>query len=433
MTPEMIGLLGITVMLILFAIRVPVAVSMIMVSFVGTCMLVSPTGGFAKLGADAFAYSKIYSLSVLPLFIMMGMFLSHAKLGKSLYEMFDALLGRVRGGLAMATIASSALFSAVSGSAVATATTIASVSVDEMRRYKYDEGLAAGCAAVGGTLGILIPPSSTMVLYGALTEETIGGCLIAGIIPGIIAAIMLMITVYLVVMRKPFMAPVKNRENQSKLTLNLIKDVWVVPFIFIVTIGGIYLGIFTPTEAGAIGAFLALVLPLLQRKLDWKSFLTAMNQSTRITAMTFLLLISGMMFGRFLSLSRIPLNMTNFVKTMDVSPYIVLTVIFAIYFVLGTLMDAMAILVIMTPITYPIVISLGFNGVWFGVLSVLMLNIGLLTPPVGVVSLITASVTKVPPLKVFRGVIPFWITLIAVCVLIIAFPQLATFLPSLMK
>jgi tripartite ATP-independent transporter DctM subunit len=433
MTPEIIGILGIIVMLLMIAIRVPVAVAMIAVSFIGTSMIVSPAAALIKLGGDAFAYSKIYSLSVMPLFIMMGMFLFHAKLGSALYELFDALLGRVRGGLAMATLASSALFSAVCGSAVATATTIATVSVDEMRKYDYDEGLAAGCAAVGGTLGILIPPSSTLVLYGALTEETIGGCLIAGIIPGIVATILLMLTAYLLVLKNPALAPVSNREDQTKITWQLIKDVWVIPAIFVISIGGIYVGAFTPTEAGAVGAFLAIILPVLQGKLSWNGFVEAMNQSTRINAMTFVILIGGLMFGRFLALSRIPLVMTNFVKTMDVTPYLVLAVIFMIYFILGCFMDGMAILAIMTPVTYPIITTLGYNGIWFGVLTVLMLNIGLLTPPVGVVSLVTASITKVPPMKVFRGVVPFWITLIITCIIVIIFPGLATFLPSLMK
>lgn len=433
MTPELIGILGIIIMLLMIAIRVPVSIAMIAVSFIGTSMIVSPAAALAKLGGDAFAYSKIYSLSVMPLFIMMGMFLFHAKLGSALYELFDAFFGRIRGGLAMATLASSALFSAVCGSAIATATTIASVSVDEMRNYDYDEGLAAGCAAVGGTLGILIPPSSTLVLYGALTEETIGGCLIAGIIPGIVATILLMITVYILVLRNPSLAPTSNQENQKKLSWQLIKEVWVIPAIFLISIGGIYVGAFTPTEAGAVGAFLALILPLLQRKLSWNGFVEAMNQSARINAMTFVILIGGLMFGRFLALSRIPLVMTDFVKTMEVTPYLVLAVIFVIYFILGCFMDGMAILAIMTPVTYPIIITLGYNGIWFGVLTVLMLNIGLLTPPVGVVSLVTASITKVQPMKVFRGVVPFWITLIVTCIIVIIFPGLATFLPGLMK
>jgi len=432
-SPEAIGLFGVILMLAMIAIRVPVAIAMIAVSVLGTSILVSPSAALLKLGGDAFAYSKIYTLSVMPLFIMMGAFLSQARLGGALYELFDTLLGKIRGGLAMATIAASALFAAVSGSAIATATTIASVSVDEMKKYDYDEGLAAGCAAVGGTLGILIPPSSTLVLYGALTEETIGGCLIAGIIPGILTAILLMITVYIVVMKNPSLAPVVSTKENKKVTWQLIKKVWVIPTIFFISIGGIYLGVFTPTEAGAVGAFLALILTVMQRKLSWKDFWEAMNQSAKINSMTFLVLIGGLMFGRFLTLSRLPLHLSNFVTTLDINRYLVLAVIFVIYFILGCIMDGMAILAIMTPVVYPIIRSLGFNGIWFGVLTVLMLNIGLLTPPVGVVSLVTASITKVPPMKVFKGVVPFWITLIIASILVTAFPQLATFLPSLMK
>jgi len=301
-----------------------------------------------------------------------------------------------------------------------------------MRKYKYDEGLAAGCAAVGGTLGIIIPPSSSLVIYGALTEETIGALLIAGIIPGIMVTIMLLITVYLLLLRKPELAPEPDRENQTKLTWGLVKYVWSVPVIFITSIGGIYLGIFTPTEAGAVGAFLSLICALMLRRLGWKGFLNSLNQSTRITAMTFLILIGGKMFGSFLTLSRIPIYLTEYLQGLEIAPFFVIMVIFVIYFLLGCLMDAMAILVFMTPIIYPIVISMGFNGIWFGIMTIIMLNTGLLTPPVGVVSLIVASITNISPMKVFRGVIPFWITLIIAGILITIFPQIVTYLPSLM-
>jgi tripartite ATP-independent transporter DctM subunit len=433
MIPETVGIMSIFLLLVLLALRVPVAISMIVVSFVGISIIVSPNAALAKLGADAFASTKNYTLSVLPLFILMGMFLSNAKFGNELYQLFDVLLGRIRGGMAMATIWASALFAAVSGSAVATASTIASVSVNEMCNYDYDEGLAAGCAAVGGTLGILIPPSSSLVLYGALTEETIGGLLIAGILPGIMLATMLSITVYLLLLKKPELAPAVDRKKQTKLTWGLIKYVWSIPFIFLITMGGIYFGIFTPTEAGAIGAFLALLCAVMLRRLDWQGFVNSLNQTTRITAMTFLILIGGKMFGSFLTLSRIPIYLAKYIENLDVTSFFVVMIIFAIYFILGCLMDAMAILVFMTPIIYPIVISMGFSGIWFGVMSIIMLNTGLLTPPVGVVSLVVASITKVAPLKVFRGVIPFWITLIIGGIIITIFPQIATYLPSLMK
>jgi tripartite ATP-independent transporter DctM subunit len=433
MTPELIGVLGILLLFVLLALRVPVAIAMIGVSVLGYSLIVSPTGAFAKLGADSFINAKSYTLSVIPLFVLMGMFLSHAKLGSDLYQLFDALLWRVRGGMAMATIGSSALFSAVCGSAVATASTISSVAVTEMRKYKYDPGLAAGCAAVGGTLGILIPPSSSLVVYGALTEETIGGLLIAGILPGVMTAILLMITVHLILLRKPDLAPKVVKENQIKVTWSLIKYVWCIPLIFLISMGGIYAGAFTPTEAGAVGAFLSLAFALLLRRLNWQGFQSAISQSSRITAMTFLILIGGKMFGTFLTVSRIPIYLTNFLRGLDIAPFLVIMVIFLIYFVMGAFMDAMAILVIMTPIVYPIVLSLGYNGVWFGVMTMIMLLTGLLTPPVGVVSLIVASITKVPPAQVFRGVMPFWFTLIVAGIIITIFPQIVLFLPNVMR
>ncbi|MBF7097001.1 TRAP transporter large permease [Alkalibacter mobilis] len=431
MSPELIGVLGIVLLLILLAFRIPVGIAMIAVSVLGYSMIVSPEGAFAKLGADAFVNAKSYTLSVIPLFVLMGMVLSHANLGGELYQLFDVILGRVRGGMAMATLGASALFSAVSGSAVATASTIASVSVDEMRKYKYDDGLAAGCAAVGGTLGILIPPSSTLVIYGALTEETIGGLLIAGIIPGIMTTVMLMLTVSLTLKFKPQLAPVVNREKR-KMTWDLLKTVWAIPTIFLISMGGIYLGWFTPTEAGAVGTFLSFVAALILKRLNWKAFKGAMSQATRITAMTFLIMVGGKMFGTFLSISRIPIYLTRVLTTMDVTPFLVIMAIFAIYLVMGAFMDAMAILVIMTPIVYPIVITLGYDGVWFGIMTVIMLLIALLTPPVGVVSLVVASITKVAPARVFKAVIPFWFTLIAAGIIVTLFPDIVLFLPSLM-
>lgn len=432
MSPELIGLLGILLLFILLALRIPVAIAMIGVSVLGYAIIVSPTGAFAKLGADAFVNAKSYPLSVIPLFVLMGMFLFHAKLGSDLYKLFDALLGRMRGGMAMATIGSSALFSAVSGSAVATASTISSVAVSEMKHYRYNPGLAAGCAAVGGTLGILIPPSSSLVVYGAVTEETIGGLLIAGILPGIMTTVLLMITCYIIARLKPELAPVSTVENRTKFSWNLVKYVWAIPVIFLISMGGIMAGVFTPTEAGAIGAFMSLVAALVLRRLDWPGFVGALSQASRITAMTFLILIGGKMFGTFLTISRIPIFLTTFLKGLDVSPFLVIMIIFAIYFALGAFMDAMAILVIMTPIVYPIVISLGYNGVWFGVMTMVMLLTALLTPPVGVVSLIVASISKVPPAEVFRGVIPFWLTLIVAGIILTIFPQIALFLPNLM-
>lgn len=432
MTPEQIGIIGIAALVALLALRMPVAVAMIVVSTAGYAYIVRPAAALAKLGADPFGSASSYTLSVIPLFVLMGLFLSNARLGSDLYAFVNTAMGRWRGGMAMATIGASALFSAVSGSAVGTASTISAVAVPEMRKYEYDEGLAAGCAAVGGTLGILIPPSSALVLYGMLTEEPIGKVLIAGIVPGLFTALLLMGTVYLLVLWRPHLAPPSAQDRHTSVWAAL-KRTWAVPVIFGISMGGIYGGVFTPTEAGGVGAFLSLAFAVLTRRLNWRGFVDAVSQATRITAMIFLMVIGGKMFGSFLAVTRIPMNMTAFIRDLSVDPWVVMVVVFAVYFVLGAFMDEMATLVVMTPIMYPIVIGLGYDGVWFGVLTILMLLTGFLTPPVGIIGFVVASITEIPLMRVFRGVTPFWITLIIAGLVLIAFPQIALFLPNLMR
>jgi tripartite ATP-independent transporter DctM subunit len=324
----------------------------------------------------------------------------------------------------MATIGASALFAAVSGSAVATTLTLAVVAVPEMRRLRYHDRLAAGSAAVGGTLGILIPPSGIMVLYGLLTQESIGSVLIAGIVPGLITAGLLMTTAHLVARRHPSWAPRLERASEVALP----RSIWVVPAAFGLSIGGLYLGVFTPTEAAAVGAFLAIAFSVLSTRLSMRHFGDAVAHTVRLSAALFLILIGGTMFGYFLTLTRIPGDLASFVAELPLAPPLIVAVIFAIYFVMGALMEEIAILVIMTPIVYPVVIGLGYDGVWFGVMSVMMLLTGLLTPPVGLLSFVTSSATGVKLEDVYHGVTPFWLTLIVANALVIAFPDIALFL-----
>lgn len=431
MTPIEIGALGIIALLVLLLIRVPVGVAMIVVAIAGNILLSSPGPALAKLGIDTILITQTYSFSVIPLFVFMGLVLARANLGADLYEVINGLIGRVKGGMAIATIGAGAAFGAVCGSVVASVSTIASVAVPEMRKYNYDEGFAAGVSAVGSTLGVVIPPSTALVLYGALTEESIGQVLIGGFLPGILTMLLLMVTVIVVLWWKPHLAPVSVQEKGS-FPWNKLKYVWAVPAIFILSFGGIYGNIFTPTEAGAVGAFLSLVFAILIRRLTWKGFLEAVKGTTRISAMVFIMLIGGKMFGSFLTRSLIPVELLNFVQGLDVAPFVVILLILLLYTLLGPIMDEMAILVIMTPIVYPMIISLGYDGVWFGVMTIMMLLTGLLTPPVGVVSLVASSVTKVPAMKVFAAQWPFWITLIIACIIVAAFPQIVLFIPSLM-
>jgi tripartite ATP-independent transporter DctM subunit len=432
-TPELIGLLGFVALLVLLAVRVPVGIAMLAVSTGGYAYIVAPDAALARLGSDAFTGATTYSLSVIPLFVFMGLLLAQAQLGKDLYALLDAMLWRLRGGLAIGTIGASAIFGSVSGSAVASASTMSVVAIPEMRRYRYDDGLAAACTAVGGTLGALIPPSAVLVLYGILTEEPIGQILIGGIIPGVMTALILMATAWLVVWRRPHLAPEVTRNRDGASPLRLISRVWAVPVIFGLSMGGLYFGVFTPTEAGAVGAALALLFGLVSRRLSWSAFWQATSQTALVSAVIFLVVIASQMYGFFLSVTRIPRNLGEFVQNLNIAPFLIIALIFAIYFVLGALMDEIAILVIMTPMMYPIVIELGYNGVWFGVVSIMMLLSGLLTPPVGLIVYVVSNISRIPVNRVFVAVTPFWLALIVAVALAVAFPGIVTVLPELMR
>jgi tripartite ATP-independent transporter DctM subunit len=403
------------------------------VALVGNALLTTWPAALARLGSDTFGIPANATLSVIPLFMLMGLLLSRANLGTDLYRLAAGLLGNVRGALAMATIGASALFAAVCGSAVATTLTMAVVTVPEMRRYRYDDRLASGAAAVGGTLGILIPPSGILVLYGILTQESIGSVLVAGILPGIMTAVLLMLAAHLVARRNPTWAPTSDEIGVTTRQPAALRSVWVVPLVFGLSIGGLYFGVFTPTEAGAAGAFLAVACSLVIGRLTWKTFAGAVNETVRLSAALFLILIGGTMFGYFLTLTHIPTDLASAVSGLPVAPPLIVAAIFGVYFVLGALMEEIAILVIMTPIVYPIVIGLGYDGVWFGVMSIMMLLTGFLTPPVGLLSFVTSSATGVPLERVYRGVTPFWMTLIVANALVIAFPDIALLLPRLMR
>lgn len=431
MSPELVGVLGLAVMVVLLLLRVPVAVAMIAVGLAGFTIIINLNAALARLASDTFRATTIESLAVIPMFVLMGLVLAAAALGEDVYKAIDAFLWRLRGGLGVATIGASALFGAVSGSAVASATTMSVVAVPEMKRFDYDGGFAAATAAVGGTLGILIPPSAILVLYGVLTEEPIGQVLIGGIIPGIITTALLMLTAYLVVRSRPHYAP-RPAEAPDLSKWGAIKLVWAVPVIFGISMGGIYFGIFTPTEAGAAGAFLSLAYGVLTRRMTWEGFKSAVGRTIRTTAFIFMLVIGGQILGFFLSASRIPIELGEWITSLEIAPWIIVTLIFVVYFILGALMDEIAILVIMTPIMYPVIIALGFSGVWFGVLTIMMLLTGLLMPPVGLLCFVVSGVTKIPLADVYRGIFPFVGALAVAIMMVIFWPDLITWLPDLM-
>ena len=432
MSPEVVGILGMVALVVLLFMRVPVAIAMIAVGLAGFAAIINWTSALGRLGSDTFFAASFYSLSVIPLFVFMGLILAASALGEDVYKAIDAFVWRLRGGLGVATIGASAMFGAVSGSAVASATTMSVVAVPEMRRFDYDAGFAAGTAAVGGTLGILIPPSAILVLYAVLTEEPVGQVLIGGIIPGILTTALLMATAYLVVRYRPRYAP-RPAEAPDLTKWQAIRLVWAVPVIFGISMGGTYFGVFTPTEAGAAGAFLSIAYAVLTRRMTWVGFRAAVSRTIRTTAFIFMLVIGGQIFGFFLSASRIPIELGEWITTLEIAPWIIVTLIFAVYFILGALMDEIAILVIMTPIMYPVIIGLGYSGVWFGVLTIMMLLTGLLMPPVGLLCFVVSGVTNVPLQDVYRGIFPF-VGALAVAIMIVIFvPDLILWLPNLMS
>jgi tripartite ATP-independent transporter DctM subunit len=426
-----IGVLSLVLLLVLLFLRMPIAISMIVIGITGYAYVTSPQAALVKLGTDTFNNATIYTLSVIPMFLLMGLFLGTSGLGKKLFKAFDTWLGHIRGGLAIATIGSSAFFAAVSGSVIGTTATIGKVAVPEMLAHKYKETLAAGSVAAGGTLGILIPPSSVLIIYGALTEESIGRLLVAGILPGILTAVLLAFTAWLQVRINPSLAPTGIPVPFKEKIISL-KEVWPVPTIFLISMGGIYLGIFTATEGGAVGAFLALIYAVLTKQINWKAFNEALKETSNVVAMIFLVIIGGVIYGQFLSATRIPLLLGNYIISLDLTPFLLVSFIFLFYFVAGFFMDAMAVIVILTNLFYPLVIAAGYDGIWFGIVTILMVNIGFLTPPVGAVSMVTASATNISIEKVFKGVTPFWFALIIATFINILFPQIATFLPNLM-
>lgn len=434
MSPELIGVLGIIGILILFFVKVPVAVSLIIVSLFGTAMIRGWDVAFAQLGRTPFDTSSNYSLSVIPLFILMGMLLSNTGIGKDLYRMVDSWIGHLRGGLAMATIGTASIFSAISGSLNATTATVAKIALPEMKKYNYQPGLSTASVAAGGTLGLLIPPSVILILYGILTREPVGALLISGILPGLLQIVIFLLTVYILVRRNPSIAPPRETKANNAERLHTLKNIWPFALLFLITIGGIYLGVFTPTEAAGVGAFGALVFALISRKLTWPGLKDSLNETVRLTAFIFFILMGANLFGQFLAISRIPVALTSWVANLDLNAYIILIGILLVLLVLGCFIDSMALIVITLPIVYPIIVELGFNGIWFGVIMIMVVNIGALTPPLGISVYVIKGVARDVPLQaIFRGVVPMIVAMLVCVGILILAPQIVTILPDLMN
>jgi tripartite ATP-independent transporter DctM subunit len=434
MSPEMIGVVGIILLLVLILLRVSVGLSLFLVGFLGVSWLSDWSVGLSQLGSSAFGSANNYSLSVIPLFILMGMFMSNTGLGKDLFFAVDRWIGHFRGGLAIATVGAASIFSAISGSSNATTATLSKICIPEMDGYQYKKTFATAAVAAGGTLGVLIPPSVLLIIYGALTSEPIGPLLIGGLIPGIIMTLLFMLMINIQVRMKPDIAPTKAESSTIGEKFSSLKGIWPFLLIFIVSIGGIYFGVFTPSEAGGIGAIGAFLLTLLNKRLNWKGLISSLDETLRLTVMLFLILIGAALFGKFLALSQIPMYLTTTVGSLDVSPYLILALILLVYFILGMFLEGIAIMTLTLPIVYPLITQLGFDGLWFGIVMIMLINIGVLTPPLGLsVYIISGVVKDVPIEKIFKGVIPAVCTMVIFTIILIIFPGIVTFLPNMIK
>ncbi|MDD3471655.1 MAG: TRAP transporter large permease [Syntrophaceae bacterium] len=434
MDPVTVGAIGSLAVFLLIFCGMHIAFAMMFVGFVGLTVLTSLDAAMPVTASTMWEVVSFYPYTVIPLFIVMGSFAGSSGMTRELYASFDKWTRKVPGGLAVATIRACGAFAAVSGSSVATAATMSTVALPEMNRFNYDQKLSTGSVAAGGTLGFLIPPSIGFVVYGMLTEQSIGKLLIAGVFPGILLALSYIAVVIVWAKKYPQSAPAILEPVTWRQKVSALKGVKEPLFLFLFVMGDIYSGFFTPDEAGAIGATLLLLVALLKRKLSWPALFTAMTESLRISAMVLMLVAGANVFSYFMALSTIPVKTASWVTSLDVSPYVVHTLILLIYLLLGCFIDAISMMVLTLPVVFPIILALHFDPVWFGVIAVLMMEAGLITPPMGLNLFTVAGSAKGVSLEtVMKGATPFLLAIIAVAVILTIFPDIALYLPNMMK
>ena len=425
------GILGIIILFALLASKMYIGVVMGMLGFLGFAYLVGPSAALSILGSSPYDTASSYSFSVVPLFILMGQIAQYTGMSEDIYDVVYKWMGHLRGGLAMATVLGCAGFAAISGASFAAVAVLGAVALPEMRKYKYDLGLAIGWITSGGTLGILIPPSIAFVIYGMMVEESIGKLLMAGIIPGILLTILYVLAIYILCAIKPEMGPATKIKFSMGERIKSLRGIWSFLVLFVLVVGGIYTGIFTPTEAAGIGAFGTMVIGFARRKLTIRNLIKAIQETMVTTAMVFLILVGANIFSVFLGVTELPMNLADYIGGLDVPRFVILIGILALYIVLGCVLVGLAMIILTIPVIYPVVSALGYDPIWFGVVMVIVLEIGLITPPVGLNVFVMKGVAKDIPLQtIFRGVVPFIIASVAAIVLVIIFPDIATFLPN---
>jgi C4-dicarboxylate transporter, DctM subunit len=428
-----IGIIGIVALVILLYSNMPVGFAMAFLGFIGFAYVVNFDAAASLLARDVWDVFSSYDLTVIPLFVFMGQIAFYAGISRRLYDSAYVLFGHRRGGLAMTTVGACAGFAAICGSTNATAATMATVALPEMKRYGYDMGLATGTVAAAGSLGILIPPSVIFIVYGILTEQSIGKLFAAGIIPGILLCFLFLITIHIRVMKNPSLAP-PGPKSGFREKIKSFAGIFEALVLFLLVMGGIFFGFFTPTEAAATGAFMTLLLAVVRRQLSWKDFIQSLADTTKISCMIMVIVTGAVVFGHFMAITRLPFSLAHYVGSLPLPPHAVIVLIILVYLVGGCFMDSLAMIMLTIPIFFPIVQTLGFDPIWFGVVIVLVTEMGVITPPVGVNVYVVYGVARDVPLEtIFKGVYPMLVALLVCNLLLILFPQIALWLPGLMR
>src|SRR5437764_9144563 len=432
MSTDAVAVLGFVSLFVLMLLRVPVGMAMGLVGVSGFTYLVGATPALKLVGQTSMRTVTDYTFGVIPMFLLMGSVVSNSGMSRELFRAANSFVGHFRGGFGIATVRACGGFAAICGSSVATAAAFSAVAYPEMRRFGYPQSFATGVVAAGGTLGAMLPPSTVLAVYGIITEQDIGKLFVAGILPGALAAAMYMITVTLIGVARPGFLPSGPKSSWSE-RIAAVRDVWATLLLFIFVIGGLYGGLFTPTEAGGMGAGGAFIIGVLRGRLDRADIRRSLLQATRTAAAVFTVLIGALLFGYFLTVTQTPQKATAFLTGLGIGSYGVLGLIMLMYLVLGCLMDALAMVILTVPIIFPVIRELGFDPIWFGVIVVMTVELGLIHPPVGMNIFVIKSVVKdVSFATIFKGVIPFVATDLVRLVILIAFPLLATWLPTRM-
>jgi tripartite ATP-independent transporter DctM subunit len=436
MNPTLVGIIGITVMVLIFFSRMPVAYVMTMIGFLGFSLMITFKGGLNLLSRNIYEVFSSYGLTTIPLFILMGQLAFNSGISGRLYDTAYKFLGSTRGGLAMATVSACTAFGAVCGSSPATAATMATVGLPEMKRYKYADELATGSVASGGGLGMIMPPSVVLIVYGILTEESIGKLFVAGIFPAFLITLLFILAIYVRCRLSPDQGP-PGEKFTLKEKLRSLTGLIDTLAVFSLVIGGLFFGFFTPTEAAAVGVFGVLAVSLVRRQLTWQGFVKSLYETLRTSCMVMLLIAGAVVFGKFLAVTRIPFNIASWIGGFDLPPFAVLTMIILVYFLGGCFMDALAFVMLTVPIFFPVVTNLGYDPIWFGIIIVMVTEMGVITPPVGINVYVVYGVAQsviggVPLESIFKGIVPFLLAVIVGLIILILFPQIILILPNLM-